>query len=257
MLQIQNPRDKTLFVPSKCRKLVNGWRAQVGRPVLPAVAGLEERRSIAEYLSSGANQVLDRQNEVITSPPSHQGGTAAEQARTPAQPARPGGSVSDNGAALFLASTGDSTRDEAVAILAHALAPAFTPHEVAAQLEQQLFLDHRDSASGRPGDEYLRALRALWGGLSPRSSSFRPLLRLLLLHGDLPVTALLRSPTEELEKAEQAFADQMLKKESVSPEGDSGPPHSDSKSVPPPLPPPLPPLPPPLQAEIEPMDLGD
>lgn len=62
---------------------------------------------------------------------------------------------------------GNPTRDEALAVLAHALAPRHVPHDLAAGLEQQLWLDRKE-ADGGVGDAYLCALRALWDVLSPR-----------------------------------------------------------------------------------------
>lgn len=58
-----------------------------------------------------------------------------------------------------------------MAVLAHALAPRRAPLDVAAGLEQQLWLDRKE-ADGAVGDAYLCALRTLWDVLSPQVGLF-------------------------------------------------------------------------------------
>ena len=194
--------DAGLRMVRRARTLVNGWRQQVGRPVLADVAGVDERRPLAEYLQAEAQPAAEpEQARGPLSPPT-------EEPRAPARERGANDTPAASKAPALVPGTGDATRDEAIAILAHALAPAYTPHEVAAQLEQQLFLDHREAAA--VGDEYLRALRALWSGLSVRSASCRPLLRLLLLNGGMDASRAARATAEEVKEAEQAYAAQLV-----------------------------------------------
>ncbi|KFM25052.1 hypothetical protein F751_1931 [Auxenochlorella protothecoides] len=112
--------------------------------------------------------------------------------------------------------------DEAVAVLAHALAPRRAPLDVAAGLEQQLWLDRKE-ADGAVGDAYLCALRTLWDVLSPQSEACRPLLTQALLQGSLAPSDLVRGSPEQLQDAEHRTV-RALGSESQSLAGEGAPP---------------------------------
>jgi hypothetical protein len=76
-------------------------------------------------------------------------------------------------------STGDSTRDDVIRVLAHALVCANTPVDAALEMEQVLFARYADadagagastSAAAGPGEEYLTMVRLIWNHLSPKVS---------------------------------------------------------------------------------------
>ncbi|KAL6771501.1 hypothetical protein ACKKBG_A26630 [Auxenochlorella protothecoides x Auxenochlorella symbiontica] len=210
--------DASLGLALLSRGLVNGWRVETGAPSLPKDEALARRQTMQHTMQQrvqtatpGSGQA--RGKAVAADIPAAQAGTSGAPPRTEEAASAPHPGP---------ASTGDPTRDEAVAVLAHALAPRRAPLDVAAGLEQQLWLDRKE-ADGAVGDAYLCALRTLWDVLSPQSEACRPLLTQALLQGSLAPSDLVRGTPEQLQDAEHRTV-RALGSESQSLAGEGAPP---------------------------------
>lgn len=107
-------------------------------------------------------------------------------------------------------STGNTTRDDAIKIFAHSLMSAETPFEIAVDIEHELFA--RSKAGKNPSedilsDDYYRSIKGIWTLLNPDSAQSQPILRTMMLDGQLKASDLVLLSSQECQEKQKMFLD--------------------------------------------------
>lgn len=185
--------DKAHGVVTRARAMMNELRRRANKPEVPLEPELQRWLDAQQAGQQAAGQQTGQQ--------------AGQQAAAPVALLQQAGSASGvpawmppDPAALFK-STGDRDRDDGIRILLSALCTRHNPGSAAIELEQQLWLARRE-ADGRCGERYLRTLRMLWDTISEECTAHRPLLKYMMLNGQLHPSDLLSLTPEQLRDAE-------------------------------------------------------
>lgn len=112
-------------------------------------------------------------------------------------------------------STGNSTRDDAIKIFAHALMSAETPFELAVDIEHALYAKYKayeDTSGDALSDEYYQSIKGIWEILHPDSATCHSIVRMMMLGGYLKGKDLVSLSAEDCSTKEKAFLDTLRQK---------------------------------------------
>lgn len=113
------------------------------------------------------------------------------------------------------ASTGNSTRDDAIKIFAHSLMTAETPFEIAVDIEQALYAKSRekeDTSGDLLGDDYYKSIKGVWEILNRDSGSCSPFMRIMMLEGYIKAQDLVSLSAQECKNQQKCFLDDCQQK---------------------------------------------
>lgn len=113
------------------------------------------------------------------------------------------------------ASTGNSTRDDAIKIFAHALMSAETPFELAVDIEQALYSKYKvseDAPENGLSDDYYKSIKGVWDIIHPASAMCHSIVRMMMLGGYLRGKDLISLSAEDCKTKEKAFLDSLQQK---------------------------------------------